>query len=123
MLRACAHALRPSPARASPRISHSNFYQMQVARGPSRFLAARSRAATTLAGSLDFGGVSRKLRVAERPDLVPTGYVETIHEAGVRSRDGELPVSARTAEHLRWMAQKDALRQGLSVFRRASLFM
>ena len=78
-------------------------------------LAAYSRPTASLAGSLDFGGVSRKLRVSERPDLVPTGYVDIVSDAGMRLHAGELPISARTAEHLRWMAQKDALRQGQHV--------
>lgn len=79
------------------------------------WLAPIRALATGRVGRVVFGGISKDITSPLRPDLVPSGYMPTFN--GSVSGEGEETVvnlGPEVVGHLRWMAQKDALRQGLA---------
>lgn len=120
MLRFCRaaarHALRP--ARLASPLSHA-CNGIPGPRGgsgglptPHSLVAARQLSARV--GRLQFLDVSRDLHKPKRPDLVPAGYVAKFQSGGSGgTAAGTLEFAPDVLEHLRWLAQKDALRQGM----------
>jgi hypothetical protein len=79
------------------------------------WLASIRSLASGRVGRVEFGGVSKEITAPVRPDLVPSGYVSTFN-GSVGGEGGEPVVNLgpEVVGHLRWMAQKDALRQGFA---------
>jgi hypothetical protein len=73
------------------------------------FLRLKSTSADDSGSSVSIGDVTKKIRKALRPELVPSKFL---------SKDSEVPPETR--KHLRWMMQKDLLGQDMFLIGRPS---
>ena len=117
MLRLVARAAQRRPISVvAPRIPVSSALKFvpsaaQFPTGSAATTIGRFRCLSTAKlGVVDFGGVTRDVMEPLRPDLVPQGFVSKFTGKGLDA-DG-VEFSESVSDHLRWLAQKDSLRQG-----------